>query len=232
MKHAMVGLLALAGSNAFGSLVLVAPAELSGTGFGTVTTVLTLQSPGSATLETGCVAPGASGPITTGCGFADSNVQSGQSHIGTPTLASAGIASAADLGVIFNASQQSGGAITIDNLVLNLYGSNSTKSTDFSSGAVTFDSTASGVGNSGFLFRLDGAQAAVAQAFIDANGGASEVSIGLGSSISNATGGPETFFVASAPAAGGSVPEPVTSAMLGSGLVAFGFLLKRRKSKA
>jgi hypothetical protein len=81
------------------------------------------------------------------------------------------------------------------------------------------------VGNSGFVFSLDTAQAAAATAA--GAFGSLNNRIGLSASASNATGGPETFFVTSSSVAGGggaggAVPEPATYVLIGAGLVAFG----------
>src|SRR4051794_28267755 len=86
----LIGVAIIAGlaSTAKASIILVSPIEQSGTGLGAVNTVLTISSPGSSTIETGCV--GWTGPAvtTSGCGFANSNVQA---QFGSPTLAAAGI---------------------------------------------------------------------------------------------------------------------------------------------
>src|SRR5215470_3611202 len=90
-------LLTGAGSSLSASLVFVGPVDLGGVGLGAVNTVLTFTSPGNSTIETGCVAPSGSGTTTSGCGFADNQVQA---QLGTPSLAAAGIGSAADLRVV------------------------------------------------------------------------------------------------------------------------------------
>src|SRR5215831_19612788 len=92
-------LLTGAGSSLSASIILVGPLDLNGTGLGAVNTVLTFTSPGNSTIETGCVAPSGSGSTTSGCGFADSQVQA---QIGTPSLAAAGIGTAADLRLVLN----------------------------------------------------------------------------------------------------------------------------------
>jgi len=141
-------------TNLSASLILVSPVELSGTGLGSVNTVLTLQSPGSSTIETGCVGVAGGVTSTTGCGFADSDIQA---QFGTPTLAQAGITDAASLRVVFNAAEPgSAPDIRLNNLVLTLYGNNGAN-TNFAlnpTAGILFPTTASGTGNSGYVFAL------------------------------------------------------------------------------
>src|SRR5690349_9174901 len=92
--------LAIASAPASASLVLVGPNEFQGTGLGTVNTVLTLQSAGSSSSESGSVAPNASGsPVPSG------DALQGTSQIGTPTFSSLGLTNASDLRIIFNAQE-------------------------------------------------------------------------------------------------------------------------------
>lgn len=220
-----ISLLLVGGGALQASLILVSPIELTGTGLGSVNTVLTLTSPANATIETGCVAPSGSGATTSGCGFADSNVQA---QFGAPSLAALGISGADDLRIVFNASEPAGNDIRLNSLVLTLYAGASTFSAGLSpASGILFPSTNPGVGNSGFVFALaspalcaavpsacpagtDDTEAAAAQAFITSNGGTSSVRVGLGTSLGvaaggagSATGGLETFFVESQGSIGG-----------------------------
>ncbi len=219
------------------SLILESPVEQSGTGLGAVNTLLTLQSPGGATIETGCAAPSGAGSTTAGCGFTDSSVQA---QFGTPTLADAGIDSAADLRVVFNASEPGSDLdIQLNQLVLTLYDAVGTAIDTHSLAApVLFPTVANGMGHSGFLFRLDDAQATSAQTIINANGGLSAVRMGLGASVGvaaggtgSATGGPETFFVENVTSIGGvAVPEPASIVLIGAGLAGLIAINKKRRT--
>lgn len=196
-----------------------------GTGLGSVNTVLTIQSPGNTSTETGAVSVGAMNEeVISG------DAKTGQSQTGLRTLGDLGLGSATDLRVIFNALEPSGNAIDLNDLVLNIY--SPTGSLLFSSGAfspVSFDSSFPGTGNAGFVFGLDATQAAAAQssAFSGDFGGNR---IGLAASASGATGGFETFFVGSVEGAVSPVPEPQSWALMGAGLLAV-VLMRRRQRR-
>ena len=242
--------------NLSASLILVSPVELSGTGLGAVNTVLTMTSPANSTIETGCVGVVGGATSTTGCGFANSNVQA---QFGTPTLQAAGVSDAASLRIVFNAAEPGNALdIMLNNLVLTLYNSTGSASTSFSlspSSGILFPTTQNGIGNSGFVFALtsptlcgvitcpvgDTNEAAIAQTFINSNGGLSSVRVGLGASAGvaaggtgAATGGLETFFVEGVgtiggPGGGGGAvtPEPVSMALIGAGLIALALMYRR-----
>jgi hypothetical protein len=195
------------------SLQLQTFQDLSGTGLGSVNTVLTLQGQGNANSETGSVgrAVGMMSDVIQG------DAKTGASQTQTRSLGSLGIDSAADLRVVFNATEPGGQAsgVTLTDLTLNIY--SSTGSLLFTSGAfssVNIPDTASGVGNSGYVFALDAAQAAQAQAAAFGAGAEGNI-IGLSATVNDANGGPETFYVASAASL---VPEPGTYALMLAGL--------------
>jgi hypothetical protein len=206
-------------------LVLQGPEDFEGTGLGAVNTILTLQSPANSAFEEGSVA---FGNVVTG------DVMTGASQTQTRTIGDVGVTSASDIRVVFNALEpgNSANSVTLEDLVLTIFSPTGTAL--WSSGAftpVSFADTFTGAGNSGFVFALDSAQAAAAQAAaFGANFGANL--FGLSASVSDATGGFETFFVASA---GGDVtppiPEPQTYALMLAGLAAIGFMNRRRRGR-
>jgi hypothetical protein len=229
-------------SLASASIILVSPIEQGGTGLGAVNTVLTLQSPGNSTIETGCVAPSGAGTTSTGCGFANSNVQA---QVGTPTLAAAGVASAADLRIVFNASEPGNALdVQLNQLVLTFYNAAGTAIDSHTlASPILFPTTNNGTGNSGFVFSLDSGQAATAQTAILANGGFSSVRVGLGASVGvaaggtgSAAGGLETFFVENAAGSGGggggggAVPEPASLLLIGAGMITLVVADRRRRT--
>jgi hypothetical protein len=218
------------------SIILISPEAFGGTGLGTVSTVLTMQ--GDPT-ESGCVGFDGTADVIGSTGCAGSNVggdeKTGASQTLTRTIAEAemGIADAADFRIIFNAVEPTGNSITLDSLTVRFFSPTGTVLYTASTAIpYTFDPTFTGTGNSGFVFGLDAAQAAAA----NAAGAFSDQTnrIGLSATASGSAGGNETFFVTSSSVTGGGgggggeVPEPSTYALLGAGLVALG--LKKRSA--
>jgi hypothetical protein len=244
MKLAILPLLALATGaiqTASASLILVSPIAVSGAGLGTVNTILTVQSPGSTTTETGCVgAAPVTGAQVIGAGTCFGGATGGDEHTGNSqtqlrTIANSGADSATDFRIVLNAVEPSGDGITVDQLSVRFYSPTGVVLyTASTAAAVTIPNTQTGTGNAGFAFGLDAAQAAAATTA----GAFSSTSnlIGLSASLSAATGGPDTFFVGNANPGGGGggvggpIPEPATFTLLGSVLLAVG--LGRRWKKA
>ena len=223
---------ALGAASANASLVLEPAEDFSGTGLGAVNTVLTISSPGSSSFESGSVA---FGDVTSG------DVKTGASQTQTRSLGELGITSPADLRVVFNALEPGNAAaqgITLGNLVIDIYSPTGTLL--FSSGAftpVTFADTMTGAGNSGFVFALDAAQQPAAAAAFGSADNIVALSASAGCNDSSptgcqgATGGFETFFVASAAELVPSVPEPGAYAMLLAGVGMVAFMARRRRMR-
>ena len=221
-------------TGALAALLMTAPAQASlvfensvtmtGTGLGAVSTILTIQATGQAMggAESGSVTWNGSADVLGGA-----DVKTGASQTLTRTVGSLGITDAGQIGIVFNADQPAGGPITLTNLHLIIDSASGTQL--FDSGAFTttaFSSTQNGIGKSGAVFELDAAGIAAANA--SGAFASSSNRIGLVAMASDGLGGPETFFITKIATTPTSVPEPATLALLGSFLVVFGWLRRRR----
>lgn len=223
-------LVALLPIQASAALVLLSAQDFGGSGLGGVNTILTLQSPGSSSNESGSVGRAAGNPSDVRSG----NFMPGASQTRTRTIGELGVTSAADLRVVFNALEPGGGlnSIMLVDLQLNIYSGDGALL--FNSGAfdpISFPDTLTGAGNSGFVFGLDAVQTAAAQAAAFGAGFGGNY-IGLSASASNATGGFETFFVASSGVVGAptAVSEPGSLALAGIALLGVATAARRRSS--
>lgn len=181
------------------SLVPVGPVPYSGTGLGAVNTVLTV---GGRPVESGCVARGPAGdvigPAACPPGFAGGDELTGASQTQTRTIAELGLTTAADLRIVVNVNESVGNVITLDNLVLTIYDPAGTIL--FTSGP--FTPPAFGLEHQpgttvGYVFQLDAIQAAQAQLVFQPTN-----RVGLAATLTGATAGNETFFVADVTAIG------------------------------
>lgn len=215
---------------AHASLELVEPGEISGAGLGNVHTVLTIQSPGSSDAESGSIGIDEANQV-----LVSGDAKTGSSQSGLVTFEEAGIGSASELVIVFNANEPRNGAadsITLTNLVLDIYDEGGDLL--YTSGhfaPTSFASTFSGTGTAGFVFALapQGAERAQDAAF---TGDFSQHRIGLSASATGATGGFETFFVASVgPTAVPAIPEPQTYALLLAGLGMVLFVSTRSRQR-
>jgi hypothetical protein len=215
--------MALAATSAIADLVFLGPVTLGGTGHGTVATVLTFASPGSTSFEAASVglAPGGAQVIT------------GDAQLGSLTqvvsFSSLGVTNASDLRIVFNAVEPSADSIVINSLIANVFSPTGALlfSTSYTNTPHTILDSFVGTGNSGFAFALDAASAASLQTVLDLPGSGNNV-LGIASSASLATGGPETIFAVTAMS---PIPEPESYAMMLAGLGLMGFMARRKSKK-
>lgn len=216
--------LAIVGGAAHASLTLAGPEDFQGTGLGAVNTILTIQSPANSSSENGQVA------FSNGSDAITGDAKTGASQTLTRSFADLAVSSASSLRVVFNALEPGNaadGGITLSNLQLNVYnqGGTSTLFTADLDHPYSFADTFTGAGNSGFVFRLTDPEAAQLQAVFSPSS-----RVGLAATANDATGGLETFFVASGSAVA-PIPEPGTYVLMLAGLGVVGFLSLRRQRR-
>lgn len=205
------------------ALIYLADETVSGTGLGSVTTVLTIASLANSSDETGSVIWNGTSDAKTG------DVNASQTQ--TRSLSELGLPSSDNLRVVFNVAEPAAdSSIQLTNLILYVFSLDGTKL--FQSGGftpITFPNTDTGTGSSGFVFGLDAADIFLAApAFSTATN-----RVGLLATATDATGGQETFYLALTANSGGpgtNVPEPGTIAILGLGLLGMGFAARRKMS--
>jgi hypothetical protein len=208
---------------------------VAGSGLGTVSTILTMQSPGSGSLESGSVSRSGGTDVKSDTGVLASggttdvgNVKTGASQTLTQTFGGNGITKASQIAIVFNADEPSGNSIRLTGLQMSVFNGNTDIFDAHLATSMNFASTFTGVGKQGFVFRLDTPQAAALQALLDASPATvAALRIGLSASASDATGGPETFNLATITA----VPEPGTLLFAITAVAGLSFVAWRRRNQ-
>lgn len=226
-----------AGANA--SLLQNGQIDLGAQGFGNAPRLLTIQGKGNSSFESGAIGISGGSMVALTPGIADASVYLGNgvqnmggdtvnpldgNKFGIPTLGSLNWMSGADVRLVFNAVEPGGDGLTVNDVTLKFYNGDTVIAAI--DGNFSLASTITGNGSSGFLIEVDPMQQTFLNGAVFAMSGYSGFRIALESTISGASGGPESFSAISA------VPEPETYAMLLSGLGLLGFAARRRKQKS
>jgi len=210
---------------------------VAGSGLGTVATILTIQSPGSTTTESGSVSRSGGADVTSDTGVVApasttnvGEVKTGASQTLTQTLGGNGITQASQIAIVFNAAEPSGNSITLTGLQMSVFNGNTDIFDAHLAAAVAFPTTFTGIGKQGFVFRLTAPEASILQGKLNllSSTDVAALRIGLSASASDATGGPETFNLATITA----VPESGTLLFVGTALVGLGVWGRKRLLKA
>ena len=228
----LLGLSLLVSSTvAFGAIIPIGVVPEAGGGLGSVNTVLTIQSPGNSTTESGCVSGAAGGAEGQQCpaGIPGGNNTGGNAGSNVYTAAQLdNLASFADLQIIFNAQEPQNGneGITVSQLALTLWGSyGGILDAIYLDEPYVITDSFPGVGNAGYGFVLSGESITNANLLLAAN---PDLRIGLAATAIDAQGGIDTFSLRNGDTDGGGpgseIPEPGTYALAASalaGLVAY-----------
>ena len=201
----------------------------SGTGIGSVFTLITLQQKGSATTEAGSVSWNGTSDVITGNAKTGSN----QTQTQLVSLLTPAAINQTNLDLVLQVNQNAGGANALDvnhPFTLNVFNSAGTviDSATFTPGSLNADTSAltgTGTGSSGWIFRVTGLLAS------DFTTGTNRIGLDV-QTMNNASSGSETFFLANADADPPVLtPEPSTIVMSSILLAMFGVVGLRKRMK-
>ena len=198
---------------------------------GTVSTILRIQHPGNTTTESASVSRSGGADVKSDTGITSGgrtnvgNVKTGASQTLTQTLGGNGITKASHSAVVFNADEPRGNSLTRTGLQMGVFNGNTDIFDAHLAASMALATAFTGIGTQGFV-RLDSPQAAALQLLPNplAPANVETLRIGLSASASDATGGPETFNLATIT----PVPEPGTLVFVGTALAGLGVWGRKR----
>ena len=240
MKTVVTGLITFAGlycTAAFADLVPIGAVPTSGAGLGSVLTSLTFQNTGT---ESGCVGANPAGTSVPGGAFVGASEcpggitggdeKNGNSQENVYTATQLGIQpgnangfSFSNLLLLFNGNQdQANPNIMLNDLAVDLFSPSGSMLQSFPLASAQALTPFPGIGNAGFGFVLNSAEAKTANNLLASN---PDLLVGTAATASSANGGPETISLSTIPSA---VPEPSEAAVAGLALLLTIFAARRR----